>query len=89
MSPFFRFILEVSKRISSASLFCNWIVILLVENWMDFIVPVWGWFVWVRMIRRRMPIREIMKVILWSFMLCIIIFFISLFRLVVYVNFCI
>ena len=54
MSPFVRLMYVVSKRISSAvsplgvpqiaecwGRFSSWIVILLFDDWMDWIVPVW------------------------------------------------
>jgi len=67
MSPFFRLMKLVSKRISSVLVFSSWIIILLVEVWIFSIVPDWVCFVWDRRIRRRIPRRERRKVILWSF----------------------
>jgi len=59
----------VSKRISSAGLFSSWIVILLFEDWIDFIVPSCVWVVvWEMRIKRRIPRREIRKVIFCNFM---------------------
>lgn len=40
VSPFLRVVKGVSKRISSAELFSIWIIILLFEDWIDFIVPI-------------------------------------------------
>jgi hypothetical protein len=60
----------VSKRISSAVWFSSWIIILLVEYWIDFIVPVWVCgVVWARRIRRRVPMRDKMNVVFCRFIL--------------------
>ena len=40
MSPFLRLMNGVSKMISSAELFSIWIIILLCEDWIDFIVAI-------------------------------------------------
>ena len=72
MSLFDRLMYVVSKRISSAGLFSNWIVILLFEDWIDFIVPIWIFgVVWARRIRRRIPRREIRKAVFCNLM-CIL-----------------
>jgi len=67
VSPFVRLMYVVSKRISSAELFSSWIVILLVDDWIDFIVPVCELAVWVRRIKRRIPRRERTNVIFSNF----------------------
>ena len=68
VSPFDRLMYVVSKRISSAELFSSWIVILLFDDCIDLIVPVWICFVvWARKISRRMPMRDIMNVVFWKF----------------------
>ena len=40
MSPFLRLMNGVSKMISSAELFSIWIIILLLEDWIDSIVAI-------------------------------------------------
>ncbi len=40
MSPFLRFVNGVSNIISSAELFSIWIIILLLEDWIDSIVAI-------------------------------------------------
>jgi len=60
----------VSKRISLVGVFSSVIIILLFDDWIDSIVPVWVCFVfWARKIRRRMPMRDSMNVVFWKFML--------------------
>ena len=70
VSPFLRLMKGVSKSISSVSVFSIWIIILLLEDCMDSIVAVWVCFVvWDRRIRSKMPRRDRMNVIFWSFIL--------------------
>ena len=74
MSPFDRLMYVVSKRISSIVWFSSWIVILLFEDWIDSIVPVWVWgVVWARRIKRRVPRRARMKVVFWRFIVGVVI----------------
>lgn len=70
LSFFDKLILGKSKRISFVVLFSSVIVILLFENWIDFIVPVciFG-VVWERIIKRRMPRRDIIKIVFWKVIL--------------------
>jgi len=69
VSPCDRFMRDVSNRISSAVWFSIWIVILLLEDWMDSIVPVLVCFVVLaRRIKRRVAARDIMKIVFWKFM---------------------
>jgi len=68
VSPFDRLMYWASNRISSVVSFSSWIVILLFEDWMDSIVPVWVCFVvWARRIRRRAASKDIMKIVFWKF----------------------
>lgn len=68
MSPFERLMYDVSKRISSVGLFSSWIIILLFDDWMDSIVPVWVCFVvCARRIMRSVARRAIMKIVFWKF----------------------
>lgn len=57
----------MSKMISSGSKFSKVIVILLLEGFMDSIVPVWTGLDWVRKIRVKIPMRDRMRVSLWRF----------------------
>ena len=60
----------MSNRINSVEEFSISIVILLLEDWIDFIIPVYvGVLIWARKIRIKIPRIERMKNIFSSFIL--------------------
>ena len=68
MSPLLRLMYCVSKRIRSVDEFSVWIIILLLEDWIDLIFPMCvGVIVWAKNIRIKIPRIERMKNIFSSF----------------------
>lgn len=67
LSPGFRFRFGVSKMISWVVWFWSFIVVLYWDWWIDWIVAVWIGLDWERKVRRRMPRRVRMMVMLTSF----------------------
>jgi len=67
VSPFFKLRKGVSKIISSVEEFSSLIIILLFDDWIDSIVPVYVFVVWDRSIIRRMPRREAMNIVFRKF----------------------
>jgi len=70
MSSLLRLMYCVSNRISSVEEFSISIIILLLEDWIDFIFPIYvGIIVWAKNIRIKIPKIERMKNIFSSFIL--------------------